>query len=454
VADSRVPFDPPNPFSPSPWLDAYIAFSRRWSPRAYDGFHEACGLWVLSTVAARRVVAHLGGKRYTNLYLALTARSSLYGKSTTTRIALDVLRAAGLADLLAPDDATPQAFIHALSARLPENYASLNEMAQARVRAQLAWAGQRGWYYEEFGGKVAALMRENGFMSEFRGLLRRLDDCPPEYQYVTVGRGAVRVERPYLSLLASLTPADLRPYARRGAALWQDGFWARFAFVGPWEGTEVKTQRYPSGEREIPPELTVPLIEWHRRLGQAEAEVEERPGGGHALTLHPAPESECCLTPEVEDAFYAYADALLVATEQSDCPDLDGSYIRFAEKALRVALLLGSLENSGLVEPKHWQRAYLAAEGWRTALHAVYDQVNSAVMDEVRRDLEERLLTLVDRFGAVTAGDARPYVRGVSTKEVNAALMALTEAGVLVAQLTRQGTFRFVRHTEETVAAG
>jgi hypothetical protein len=35
------------------WLDEYIDFSREWSPRAYDGFHIACGLWLLSTIAAR-----------------------------------------------------------------------------------------------------------------------------------------------------------------------------------------------------------------------------------------------------------------------------------------------------------------------------------------------------------------------------------------------------------------
>ena|SRR5215475_15476569 len=32
----------------SPWLDSYVDFSRKWAPEAHDGFHEACGLWVLS----------------------------------------------------------------------------------------------------------------------------------------------------------------------------------------------------------------------------------------------------------------------------------------------------------------------------------------------------------------------------------------------------------------------
>ena len=37
------------------WLEEYVDLSRIWSPRAYDDFHEACGLWLLSTIAARRL---------------------------------------------------------------------------------------------------------------------------------------------------------------------------------------------------------------------------------------------------------------------------------------------------------------------------------------------------------------------------------------------------------------
>jgi hypothetical protein len=444
------PPSPPAPPPPSPWLDAYIAFSRAWSPRAPEVFHESCGLWLLSTVAARRVIAHLGGVRYTNLYLALTARSSLYAKSTTARIALDVLRAAGLEHFLAPDDATPQAFIAALAARLPDDYTALGETAQARIRARLAWAGQRGWHYEEFGSKVAALMRENGFMADFRGLLRKLDDCPPAYEYVTVGRGTSRVERPYLALLASLTPADLRPFARRGSALWQDGFWARFAFAAPAEGEPPGAGRYPEGVREIPPALTEPLIAWHRRLGQAEAEIVKREGGGQAVELYPAPEQECRLAPGVTEAFYAYNEWLLEEALAGGKDDMDGTYARLAEKALRVALLLGSLENDGVVELRHWQRGQAVAERWRAGLHAVYEQVNAAAGDERTRDLEERLLALVDKLGSVTAAEARRWIKPASAAEINDALAEMAEAGLLAAALTHKGTLRYKLTHDDT----
>ncbi len=431
--------------APAAWLDAYIAFSRAWSPRAPNSFHEACGLWLLSTIAARRVVTHIGGARHTNLYIALTARSSIYGKSTTARIALDTLRAAGLEHLLAPDDATPQAFIAALAARLPDDYASLGDTAQARARARLAWAGQRGWHYEEFGSKVAALMRENGFMADFRGLLRKLDDCPPAYEYVTVGRGATRIERPYLALLASLTPADLRPFARRGAALWQDGFWARFAFAAPSAAEPPGEGRFPEGERVIPAALVEPLAAWHRRLGQAEAEITPRAGGGQDVTLHPAPEQACALAPEVCAAFYLYNETLLRQALEAGNEDLDGPYARLAEKALRVALLLCSVEGGATVEARHWARGEAVAERWRAGLHAVYEQVNTAAGDERTRDLEERLLELVDKRGNVTAGVARSYIKNLSAEEALRVLGALAEAGVLGATTTQRGTLRFQR---------
>ena len=107
------------------WLARYVAFSRTWSPRACDGFHVACALWLLSTIAARRVVLYMGKPYYTPLYIALVARSSLYSKTTTTAIALDTLAAAGLDWLLAPDNSTPRRFIRDLALRLPDNAAAL-----------------------------------------------------------------------------------------------------------------------------------------------------------------------------------------------------------------------------------------------------------------------------------------------------------------------------------------
>jgi len=164
----------------SPWLDAYIDYSRIWSPRAQDDFHESVGLWLLSTVAARRVATDFGKRRYTSLYIALAGRTSVFAKSTTAEIAQSLLKTAGISFLLAPDDATPQAFVRSMTHTLPAGWVDLTTEQQAERKIKLAFAAQRGWFFDEFGQKISAIMRDGGFMADFRGLLRRFDDTPPD----------------------------------------------------------------------------------------------------------------------------------------------------------------------------------------------------------------------------------------------------------------------------------
>ncbi|GAH28332.1 unnamed protein product, partial [marine sediment metagenome] len=61
--------------------------------------------------------------------------------------------------------------------------------------------------------------------------------------------------------------------AKKGTALWGDGYLARFMFIAP--GTEEKRDRseFPSGIQVIPKSLTDPLIEWDKRLGDGKHEL-------------------------------------------------------------------------------------------------------------------------------------------------------------------------------------
>lgn len=385
------------------WLDDYIAFSRHWSPQSYDGFHEACGLWLLSTVAARRVVLHFGGERYTNLYIALCSRSSVFAKTTAAKIATQALQKAMLSYLLAPDESTPQAYVHSLTARTPTDYNELSDERLAILHKRLAFAAQKGWYYDEFGQKITAMMREGGFMADFRGLLRQLDNTPDVYEYATIGRGNDYVERPYLALLAALTPADLQPFAKRGAALWSDGFFARFAFVTPPADAPSTEERFPRGVREIPDALIRPVVHWHLRLGVPRVTIEEsvdangKPTGGYQVTVTPVTALTCHMENAVEDAFYAYHNGLRRLVTESENTDLDSSYTRFAEKALRIAMLLSSLENDGRIELRHWWRGQEITERWRRDLHHLISQVTQSVEVAEERSLEHSIHQLLSQ---------------------------------------------------------
>ncbi len=418
----------------SRWLDDYIAFSRTWSPQGYDGFHEAVGLWILSTVAARRVMAPLGGKRYTPLYIALVAKTGLYAKSTTASLGYDVLQAAQLDWLLAPDDMTPQKFISDLVGRVPANYHQLAPSEEKLVRQRLAMPAQRGWFYDEFGQFLSGMTKE-GNMADFRGILRRFDDCKPSYEYSTISRGSERVESPYLALLASMTPADLRSVAGRGSSLWSDGFLPRFALITPPKGERLKA-RFPDDLRMIPTSLVAPLQEWHTRLGVPEVSIRPitddkgRTTISYSVERGDLPEHCCPLGEGVLDAFYTYNEALRDMIAQGHNDDLDGNYVRFSEKALRIAVLLASLGNNGLIEMPHWARAQAICERWRASLHELISQLNETgpAEDEI---LEEKIIQTVQRLGLVTVREMKQQIRGIDTPRLRFKVQALAYAGVL-----------------------
>jgi hypothetical protein len=416
-----------------PWLDDYIRFSRQWSPRAFDGFHEAVGLWVLSTVAARRVRCNFGKQRFGNLYIALTARTSLFAKSSTAEIGLQTIQNAGLNWLLAADSATPQKFVADLTPRLSVNYDELDDEQRTWARLRLALPGQRGWYYDEFGQHIAAMLREGGYMADFRGLLRKFDDTPERYEYGSIGRGNDVIELPYLALLANLTPDDLRQFAKRGSALWGDGFLARFALITPPEG-ERKTDRFPAGERNIPSSLSEPLQKWHQRLGMPDVRIfdvlnEKNEKTGKKFERTPRPAVNLVLDPAVFDAIYAYQDGLLDLIATQDNHDLDGNYARFGEKALRIALLLASVNGDLRVEMHHWARAQAITERWRAGLHELYIQVNQPPPSEDREN-EERVLSIIARRQQATKRELRQRIR-LDGMSLDRAITALLDAGLI-----------------------
>src|SRR5581483_4380825 len=171
------------------------------------------------------------------------------------------------------------------------------------------------WFYEEFGQHLSAMMKETGTHAAFRGLMRRFNECPPDYSSSTIGRGLDVVQRPYLAFLGLMTPADMRPFAKRGAALWNDGYLARFAFVTPPPGTTPNNQEFPDDQRIIPADLIKPLREWHDRLGWAhviindELDDNHKPTGRRVATVQPSAPVTVTLSNEARAQLYRYRNA-------------------------------------------------------------------------------------------------------------------------------------------------
>ena len=455
TSDDDIPTLPASALVPNnlgvdacPWLDDYIHFSRQWAPRAFDDFHEAVAIWILSTIALRRVVADLGKQRFTNLYLALVAWTSLFTKTTVAEIGIQTIRSAGISWALADDLTTPQKFLADQADHTIVGYDALSPEGQAWAKLHSAFAGQRGWFYEEFGDQIRDMMSAGGFMADFRGILRRWDDTPEDYTYSTIGRGSNKISRPYLSLLANMTPEDLRPFARRGSPLWGDGFLARYALITPPEKATL-SGRFPTGERTIPVNLIDPLHNWNQTLSIPNVFVKDIPGkdgkpsGLKKIEFIPIAPTRLSTAPDVIDAFYAYHDGLSSIIENNDKHDLDGNYARFAEKAYRVSLLLASVSGCTQIHINHWARAQEITEKWRAGLHRLYSQVNTHGISP-EREKEEDVMRILKRLVTATPAEVSRYIRNLSTNEAGRILDGLVSSGVLkIAQTTQKGTKKY-----------
>ncbi len=135
------------------WTNTYIAFGKKWSPWSYDGFHEAIALWALSVVAAGRVTLNLvGKKRITPLYAMLIGRTSVHAKTEAATIARDVIRRAGLKNLLGHNRTTPQKLLSDMSGKVPADYEYQLPEEKEETEEKIRFANSKGWYVDEFGG--------------------------------------------------------------------------------------------------------------------------------------------------------------------------------------------------------------------------------------------------------------------------------------------------------------
>jgi hypothetical protein len=420
--------DPSLGLDACPWLDRYIEFSQTWSSRSYEGYHEAIGLWLLSTIAARRVAIVFGKTRYTNLSILLVGRTTLYAKTTAVEIGKELLQRIGLDYLLLPDDSTPQAMIKEMAGKLPENYDKLSVDQKEHIKRSVKFSGQRGWFCDEFGGNIQLMMRKDGPYADLRSMLRKFDDTELNYEKATITRDKERIDRPYLALIGSITIADLAPFSCKGSGLWRDGFFARMGFIVPPEGL-IKDGEFPRGARNIPDDLSRPLVDWNKRLGAPDTKIIDSAlvdGSPHPCTL-------LNLSEEVRHAYYAYDKALREMLLDLNTQDLDGNYGRLPEKALRIAGLFASLGNCSTINMNHWVRAQQIVERWRRNLHELYNQVNE-------ENLMKPKLTSLQKVRKAFIEKEEPTEReivqytGLSYDEVAQLLKQLEKEGKIIPQ--------------------
>jgi hypothetical protein len=127
---------------------------------------------------------------------------------------------------------------------------------------------------------------------------------------------------------------------------------------------------------------------------------------------------------------------MLACSQQTD---LVGNYARMGEKALRIAMLMASLEGDNRIEMRHWARAQEITERWRANLHHLINTLAQPELCVGEQD-EDRVLRTLERLSwqgmAPTARDISVRIRGITTQKVEYILGALVRSGAVLMEMT------------------
>ena len=420
------------------WLDDYAAHSAYWAPRAAPSYHKAVGLWVLSAIAARRVVVHMGSTPvYPTLFIALVSESTHWTKTTAAAIGIKILRQSGCGHLLAPDRTTPQFLLKLMSGVIPQDYGMKTPEEKAFIRECYGFSAQRGWFYEEWGGMLHQMRRTDSPQAELNKLLIVLEGGQESFETGTIQRGLERVRSPYLALLGNATPHDLAQFMQEGNAWWHDGFWPRFACATPPANTKPSRAQRPRETYHIPPSILTQIHEWNIRLGKPEVsiELEREPNGkitGNWIgSCGPLPVETLTLNSEAYDAYEQYNDALLeIAHEGKVHTDLSPWYGRAHEKALRVSMLLASLHGEKEISLGYWSIGQEIVEEWRNNLHELILTASASTPLSKDAQIEGKIVSLCAKSGGMTARELQRHIKGVSSENIHRVIVGMlkTEA--------------------------
>lgn len=428
----------------SRWFDEYLAFSKKWSPRACDIQHKGCALWLLSTIAARRIAVHYGGLQYTPLYIAQVAPSTVWGKSTTAKIpVIDFLQRAGFGWLLGSDAPSPEKLLSNMAGKyVPENWDQLTEEEQTFETKRLAHSGQVGWHYSELGQLLTDMANDKGRNAAFKHIIRRMDDGEPRIvPSDTHRRGREPIDMPYLALLGDMTPDCMKAYSTSDASSWGDGTYARFAFCSPPHDQiktrdQLRAERFPDGEKHLPTSLLMPLRAWNTQLKERECEVKyDENRKGFYIDRGEFPLTTYRLGRGVKDALDDYGDALALLAQDQNLQQFQSCYARLRDKTLRIATLIASLEKSQEVELCHLAFAQHIAEEFRESLHHLdrflHQNNFASKRDHLEKEIIDYLSTCIEPKTAREIRNSNRACQEKTPDDLRKMLNSLARDGVI-----------------------
>ncbi len=432
------------------WLTDYTNYAHQCSPMSPEIYHEAIGLWLLSTAVARRVVLRVsGGDIHPNLFMLLIGPPGLVRKTSAMKVAERVADEADV--LLLPSLGTTEALSVELAYdRQPKNLEK-NTKDYQRWLGERALAAQRGLLLDEASGLFDAGKKD--YMAELRPLLLRWYDCPDKLTFTqTVSRGRSIIDDSYLALAGATTPGAMRRYFGKKSVEWEDGTWSRFNLITYETLPDFK---FFGGERIEPPRRLVERLRFLYASALKIPEVieipEEKDDDGNViikahLAVTPLEVVSVTIDPAAWTSWESYAAALhsvAVHSHRNGGKKLSPLYTRQHFHTIKIAILLATADWADAggkgplrVELRHWERAQWISERWRASVHRVDSLVSQASDDgpstpQVETDAQS-LLNLVQRKQSIKNRDITQHTSrwgGEKQKRVDAALNLLLAQG-------------------------
>ena len=418
------------------FVDDYMAFAAHDAPMSPPLFHQTYALSILSTAIARRVYVSAGTNAiYPNLYILLSAPSTLYTKTTGYKSAMKVLETAGLSHLLLPNGVTPQSLITELSNRQQDNFSSWSKDDQEEWQKERAFAAQRAWWIDEAARLLSQFQQK--YLAELMPIVLELYDCAPKIKISTQIRGRETVRNAYLTICGPTTPAALRPHLKN-PDYWGNGLFSRFLFVTP--DTAPVRIFYPD-PFPVPSELA-------KHINKLAFERLESPKESALGPTPPPPAVEAKVTPEVKALWNNYHAAMFELIQKNKVAEkLGPSYGRMHEKAIKVAMLLAASDwvrmaktNPLIIHPYHWYRAQEIIEGYRASLHRIIEDASLPVESED----DELAAKMISRLRATKRNSRREIATdfhmqaGMRREKLNMLVDQLIADGVLIEKEERR----------------
>jgi hypothetical protein len=443
----------------SPWLDEFVNFSRKWSPRSPEIHHIGVGLWLQSTISLGRVAAVDGGMILPSLYVQLIAPSSVWAKTTVARNGRGILKALELEWMVPVDRASPEKFLSSMAGTIPKNYGELMPEQQEEIRREIAMSGKRSWYYSEFRGMLKDISSERGRNTEFKEILLQMADGE-RYRCDTHSRGREEIAHPYLALLATMTPDCMKIYERRAmSVLWTDGFYPRMLFACTLfeikkTKEDLRKQRRPNETVVYPESLLAPLRRVHQDLGMPQCIITEiidergKGTGTYAATKEDYQIKQLSMTAEAKEALDDYGDALLLAVQDEQYVQVQAWYARLRDKCLQIATSFALLQNSSVIALKHIARSQQICELFRESLHKLIAYLNDG--DTIAKaSPEEKILRLLERKGPLPVREIA-HLTHFDNETARKKIEGLVKDGDIIATKQGKKIVYCVIHEEET----